>query len=60
VKIANQELWYHLLPKKYQHLCPGHRMSSNSIACSVTFFSRERLASKKPAAIESFGKTDKR
>lgn len=39
--------WFHLLPKNYQNLCPGHPMSHNKIACSVTFFSRQRL-SKKP------------
>ena len=38
------ERWFHLLPKKYQDLCPGHPMSHNKIACSVVFFSRKRLA----------------
>lgn len=44
----NNEKWFHLLPKKYQDLCPGHPMSHNKIACSVVFFSRKRLASRPP------------
>lgn len=36
------ERWFHLLPKKYQGLCPGHPMSHNKIACVVVFFSRRR------------------
>ncbi len=43
--MPEKEKWYHLLPKKYQALCPGHSMKNNSIACNVTFFSRYK---KKP------------
>ena len=40
--MADKERWFHLLPKKYQDLCQGHKMSDNSIACQVTFFSRRK------------------
>jgi hypothetical protein len=43
----NEDRWFHLLPKKYQDLCPGHPMSHNKIACSAVFFSRKRCLAKK-------------